>query len=46
MKSTFKRLPQGKHGGIQLLLIQSVDHLGHQGDIVEVKRGAILRVRP
>lgn len=35
----FKRLPKGPHGGIQLLLIQSVDHLGKQGDIVEVKPG-------
>jgi large subunit ribosomal protein L9 len=38
----FKRLPVGKNGGIQLLLIQSVDHLGRQGDIVEVKRGYAL----
>jgi large subunit ribosomal protein L9 len=38
----FKRLPKGAHGGIQLLLIQSVDHLGKQGDIVEVKRGYAL----
>ncbi len=35
----FKRLPQGPHGGVQLLLIQSVDHLGKQGDVVEVKPG-------
>jgi large subunit ribosomal protein L9 len=35
----FKRLPKGPHGGVQLLLIQSVDHVGHQGDVVEVKRG-------
>ena len=35
----FKRLPKGPHGGIQLLLIQSVDHLGKQGDVVEVKPG-------
>ena len=34
-----KRLPIGKSGGIQLLLIQTVDHLGKQGDIVEVKPG-------
>jgi len=34
-----KRLQRGKHGGIELLLIQSVDHLGKQGDVVEVKRG-------
>ncbi|MBX7168914.1 MAG: 50S ribosomal protein L9 [Pirellulales bacterium] len=37
--TSFKRLPKGERGGIQLLLIQSVDHLGKQGDIVEVKRG-------
>ena len=43
MKSlTFKRLPQGKNGGIQLLLIQSVDHLGKQGEVVRVKRGYAL----
>jgi large subunit ribosomal protein L9 len=35
----FKRLPRGKNGGIQLLLIQTVDHLGKQGDVVEVKAG-------
>lgn len=40
--SKFKRLPKGKNGGIPLLLIQSVDHLGKQGDIVEVKRGFAL----
>ena len=34
-----KRLPRGPHGGIELLLIQSVEHLGKQGDVVEVKRG-------
>ena len=39
-KSTgFKRLPKGPNGGIELLLIQSVDHLGKQGDMVEVKPG-------
>jgi large subunit ribosomal protein L9 len=37
--SYFKRLPKGPNGGVQLLLIQSVDHLGKQGDIVEVKPG-------
>ena len=37
--SHFKRLPKGPHGGVQLLLIQSVDHLGKQGDVVEVKAG-------
>ncbi len=38
-KPRIKRLPKGKHGGVELLLIQSVDHLGKQGDVVEVKRG-------
>ena len=35
----FKRLPKGPNGGVQLLLIQSVEHLGHHGDIVDVKAG-------
>ena len=34
-----KRLPKGPNGGIQLLLIQSVDGLGKQGEVVEVKPG-------
>ena len=34
-----KRLPRGPHNGIELLLIQSVDHVGQQGDVVEVRRG-------
>jgi large subunit ribosomal protein L9 len=34
-----KRLPRGPHGGIELMLIQSVDHLGKQGDVVSVKPG-------
>lgn len=34
-----KRLPLGKNGGVQLLLIQTIDPLGKQGDIVEVKPG-------
>ena len=34
-----KRLPRGAHGGIELLLIQSVDHLGKQGEVVSVKPG-------
>jgi large subunit ribosomal protein L9 len=38
-KANFNRLPRGKNGGIELLLIQSVDHLGKQGDVVEVKAG-------
>jgi len=35
-------LPRGEHGGIQLLLIHNVEHLGKQGDIVEVKPGFAL----
>jgi large subunit ribosomal protein L9 len=34
-----KRLPKGPRGGVELLLIQSVDHVGNQGEVVEVKRG-------
>ena len=34
-----KRLPKGPNGGIELLLVQSVEHLGKQGDVVEVSRG-------
>ncbi len=34
-----KRLPKGAHGGIELLLVQPVEHLGKQGDVVEVKHG-------
>ena len=37
-----KRLPKGPHGGVELLLIQSVEHVGHQGDVVEVKPGYAL----
>ncbi len=38
-RSRLKRLPRGPHNGIELLLIQSVDHVGQQGDVVEVRRG-------
>jgi large subunit ribosomal protein L9 len=34
-----KRLPRSPLGGIELLLIQPVEHLGKQGDVVRVKRG-------
>lgn len=37
--SSFKRLPKGANGGIELLLIQSVEHLGKPGDVVSVKPG-------
>jgi len=38
-RSNLTRLPRGENGGIELLLIQSVDHLGKQGEVVEVKSG-------
>ncbi|WP_164101662.1 50S ribosomal protein L9 [Candidatus Laterigemmans baculatus] len=38
----YKRLPQGKTGGVQLLLIHNVEHLGKQGELVEVRRGYAL----
>jgi large subunit ribosomal protein L9 len=34
-----KRLPKGPHGGVELLLVQPVEHLGKQGDVVEVRPG-------
>src|SRR5947208_3226769 len=34
-----KRLPKGPNGGLELLLIQNVEHLGGQGDVVEVRPG-------
>lgn len=34
-----KRLPSGPNGGVQLLLVQTVDPLGKQGEVVEVKPG-------
>ena len=37
----FKPLPKAGNG-VQLLLIQSVDHVGKQGDVVTVKRGYAL----
>ena len=37
--ASFRRLPKGPNGGIELLLIQSVEHLGRHGDVVEVKPG-------
>jgi large subunit ribosomal protein L9 len=33
-----KRLPKGPHG-IELLLVHPVEHLGKQGDVVQVRRG-------
>jgi large subunit ribosomal protein L9 len=33
------RAKKSNTGGVELLLIQSIDHLGKQGDVVTVKRG-------
>ena len=33
-----KRLPRGPHG-VELLLVQPVEHLGKQGDVVQVRPG-------
>ncbi len=41
-RRTHKRLPRGNSGGFKLLLIHNVEHLGRQGDIVEVKSGYAL----
>ena len=38
-KQRRKGPPRGERGGIELLLIQTVEHLGKPGDVVEVKRG-------
>src|SRR5437763_4763683 len=34
-----QQILRGKHGGMQLVLIEDVMHLGKQGDVVEVKPG-------
>ncbi len=34
-----KQMRRGPHGGMQLVLIEDVAHLGKQGDLVEVKPG-------
>ena len=34
-----RQLPKGNRGGIELLLIHNVEHLGKQGEVIEVKRG-------
>ena len=38
-RHTFKRLPRGDQGGVELLLIQNVDHVGKQGEVVQVRPG-------
>jgi large subunit ribosomal protein L9 len=41
-RASSRHLPKGKRGGVELLLIHTVEHLGKQGDVVEVKRGYAL----
>jgi large subunit ribosomal protein L9 len=41
-KTRIKRLPKSPSGGVELLLVQAVDHLGKQGDVVTVKAGYAL----
>ena len=38
-RRTSRRLPKGPNGGIELLLIHNVAHLGKQGEVVEVRPG-------
>ena len=33
------QMPRGKHGGMELMLIEDVQHVGRQGDVVEVRPG-------
>jgi large subunit ribosomal protein L9 len=37
--TAFRPLPKGPRGGIELLLIHSVEHVGKQGQVVEVRPG-------
>ena len=39
LQESRSHLPKGKRGGIELLLVHNVEHLGKQGEVVEVKRG-------
>ena len=39
LQGSGSRLPKGKRGGIELLLVHNVEYLGKQGEVVEVKRG-------
>src|ERR1700745_1477509 len=34
-----QQVRKGSHGGMQLVLVEDVTHLGKQGDLVEVKAG-------
>ncbi len=39
LTTPYRPLPQGERGGVELLLIHSVEHVGKQGQVVEVKPG-------
>jgi large subunit ribosomal protein L9 len=39
MNGSYRPLPKGERGGIELLLIHSVEHVGKQGQVVEVRPG-------
>jgi large subunit ribosomal protein L9 len=39
VKKRRRQVLKGKHGGMQLVLTEDVQHLGKQGDVVEVKAG-------
>lgn len=34
-----QRLPRAKNGGVELMLIQTVEHLGKSGDVISVRPG-------
>lgn len=38
-KDAYRPLPKGTRGGIELLLVHSVEHVGKQGQVVEVRPG-------
>jgi large subunit ribosomal protein L9 len=38
-KKVHSHLPRGPHGGLQLLLVEDVEHLGKAGEVVEVRPG-------
>src|SRR5919106_2418433 len=37
--TAFRPLPKGPRGGVELLLVHSVEHVGKQGQVVEVRPG-------
>ncbi len=39
LTTPYRPLPKGERGGVELLLVHSVEHVGKQGQVVEVKPG-------